>query len=131
MKLLKSTTSSKAEDYDKNILINIPFYTEVLEQILDLVGAVKRDNFKWLDTRCGTGELARLAIETFPKCKLTLCDPLNDMLNIAKEKLNGYTQVEEFHCVLSQELDFNSKFDVVTAVQCHHYLDEAQRKIAV
>ena len=51
------------------------------------------------------------------------------MLADAREKLND--QPCEFHCVGSEKLDFENRFDVVTAIQSHHYFDKATRETAV
>ena len=61
--------------------------------------------------------------------RFTLCDPSEQMLERAKEKLQG--KDIRFLNVQSQDLTFDSEFDVVTAVQCHHYLKPDARRTAV
>ena len=74
----------------------------------------------WLDTGCGTGTLARRVMEERSDVKFTLCDPSEKMLTEAKGKLAD-SDIRFFN-ISSQQLTFESEFDVVTAVQSHHYL---------
>ncbi len=127
MKDNKSAYNSNT--YDNNVVNVLPYYNEYSNQIIDLVKAAKIKNPNWLDTGCGTGTLAVKVLEEIPNVKLTLCDPSVPMLEIAKEKLRG--KDVEFFNVATDGIDFKDKYDVVTAVQCHHYYDEEGRKIAV
>ena len=61
--------------------------------------------------------------------RFTLCDPSQKMLAEAKEKLAG--KGVEFINISSQELTFESEYDVVTAVQSHHYLRRDERIEAI
>ena len=51
------------------------------------------------------------------------------MLSDARKKLAN--QGCEFHCIGSEKLDFSNRFDIVTAIQSHHYFDRAARETAV
>ncbi len=95
--------------YDENVRKVIPFYDEIYEQIFSVIQA-----------HC----LERLNLS-----ELVLCDPSEKMLADAREKLND--QPCEFYCVGSEKLDFENRFDVVTAIQSHHYFDRATRETAV
>lgn len=118
-----------SDDYDSRIESVLPFYREFHFQVLDLVRVSHKENISWLDTGCGTGSLVQKAMESFDGARFTLCDPSEGMLEIARKKL-GDTRVR-FLNKASQELDFDNEFDVVTAIQSHHYLDEETRKKAV
>ena len=63
------------------------------------------------------------------KTVATLCDLSEGMLEIAKEKLSG--KDIRFHTVASDALSYQSEFDLVTAIQSHHYYDIKTREIAV
>lgn len=117
-----------SNDYDSRINSVLPYYDEFHFQILDLVKALNKDKIKWLDTGCGTGSLAQKALEMFPDTEFTLCDPSKNMINTAKKKLNNYDI--RYYNLSSQELSFTNEFDIVTAVQAHHYLDTENRKKA-
>ena len=115
--------------YDGHIINVLPYYHEFHKQIIDLVRATGRKEIDWLDTGCGTGSLAAKVLETREDVRFTLCDPSEPMLNEAKEKLNGKA-IRFFH-MSSQDLSFDAEFDVVTAVQGHHYLHPEEREDAV
>jgi tRNA (cmo5U34)-methyltransferase len=61
--------------------------------------------------------------------EIVLCDPSEKMLSEAKELLGS--GVCGFRSVGSEELDYENRFDVVTAIQSHHYFDRATREKAV
>lgn len=115
--------------YDANIINTLPYYTEYHNQIMDLVRAMGLKDISWLDTGCGTGTLANRVLAERDDVRFTLCDPSEQMLERAKEKLQG--RDIRFFNVQSQDLTFESEFDVVTAVQCHHYLKPDARRTAV
>ena len=115
--------------YDERIVNVLPFYREFHGQIIDLVMNTGVKNPNWLDTGCGTGSLACRILESRNDVKITLCDPSEKMLTEAKEKLAG-NDIQFFN-ISSQQLTFDSEFDVVTAVQSHHYLQPDERRTAV
>ncbi len=115
--------------YDENIVNTLPYYREYSVQIMDVLRATGRKNISWLDTGCGTGTLAENALKIRDDISFTLCDPSQKMLDIAMEKLEGRNV--RFICASSQELDIENEFDIVTAVQCHHYLSPQERETAV
>ena len=119
----------QARDYDGHISSVLPFYREYHSQVIDLIKATGNPSPHWLDTGCGTGTLALRAGEEIPGAHFTLCDPSEKMLGEAREKLRGKDVT--FLNLSSQELSFSRQFDVVTAIQCHHYLTLPQREEAI
>ena len=111
--------------YDENVRKVIPFYDEIYEQIFSVIQA-----------HCGskplavlTGNFGVMALERQNLSELVLCDPSEKMLANARKKLNN--QACKYHCIGSEKLDFENRFDVVTAIQSHHYFDRATRETAV
>ena len=127
MKDNKSAYNSSV--YDDKIVNVLPYYREYHGQIMDLVRAMGFKDPAWLDTGCGTGTLARRVREDRSDVRFTLCDPSEKMLAEAKEKLAD-SDIRFFN-ISSQQLEFHAEFDIVTAVQCHHYLQPDERKDAV
>ena len=115
--------------YDENVRRVIPFYDEIYRQIFDLIKAYSSSSIALLDTGCGTGTLGLTACRELELSELVLCDPSEKMLSDAKRKLCGFPC--EFICAGSEELTFENRFDVVTAIQSHHYFDKAARQTAV
>ncbi len=115
--------------YDEHIINVLPYYREYHDQAIDVVRAKGIASPVWLDTGCGTGTLAMRILEAYPGAELTLCDPSEKMLDLAKKKLS---RDDIRYCNLSSEqLEFDNEFDVVTAIQCHHYLSPEGRECAV
>lgn len=115
--------------YDDKIINVLPYYSEFHGQIIALVRAMGFKNPDWLDTGCGTGTLACRVLEIRDDVKFTLCDPSENMLAEAEGKLSEKNI--RFIKLSSQELSFENEFDVVTAVQSHHYLQPDGRRAAV
>ena len=82
-----------------------------------------------IDTGCGTGTFGVKANECLRLSELVLCDPSEKMLIDARKKLNEHPC--EFICKGSEALGFENRFDVVTAIQSHHYFDKVSRERAV
>ena len=119
-----------ANRFDENIRRVIPHYDEIYEQVFSLIGAFFGERrLAVLDTGCGTGHFGSMALERLELSELVLCDPSEKMLELSKAKLDN--RVCEFSCVGSEKLDYENRFDVVTAIQSHHYFDRATREAAV
>lgn len=120
--------------YDSHITATIPYYQEFNREIINLVRATGREPVTWLDTGCGTGNLAGQAAKAFPRTRFILADPSVEMLQEAKEKMQNDAIVN--YQVLApcgtQEIALpgGENPDVVSAVLCHHYLDMQGRKNA-
>ena len=120
----------KANRYDENVRKVIPFYDEIYNKILIMIETVLGDKpLSVLDTGCGTGSFGVKALNRLNLSGLTLCDPSEKMLADAQNKLKN--SLCEFHCIGSENLGFENRFDVVTAIQSHHYFDSSSRERAV
>ena len=121
-----NTSSFRSDIYDNNIMSVLPYYREYHAQVTDLVRAAGCTSPAWLDTGCGTGSLALIALDEMPDIRFTLADPSAQMLDRAREKLAG--RDIRYVNSPSHKLSFTDEFDIVTAIQCHHYYDEAGRE---
>lgn len=128
---MSNTTPMSEKGYDQKIEKTIPFYSEFSEQIFQLVQAVGFTEASWLDTGCGTGTMVQKAANRFPMYHFTLCDPSKEMIEQSKKKLTEVSQIEAYYVCGSDTLNMTEQFDIVTAVQCHHYLQPEGRKKAV
>ena len=121
------TSPYAAADYDNNIERTVPYYSFFYRQTLDLVAALGLDAFQWLDCGCGTGTMAEMALTMFPQAQFTLCDPSEEMVGLAKRKLSGEKRVKEYRVIGTEGIGFENRFDVITAIQSHHYFREDER----
>jgi tRNA (cmo5U34)-methyltransferase len=120
-------------NYDAHIARTIPYYHQIHQEIISLVSSLDRPPRPWLDTGCGMGTLVKMALDHFPDTHFMLAYPSEAMLRQARSKLEGQERVRFLRPTCSQELNalVNEKPDLITAIQCHHYLSKAERKRAV
>jgi tRNA (cmo5U34)-methyltransferase len=133
---MDNTTAHRAEDYDRNVRLSIPFYETIHGETVDLAKAVKPDPAFWLDTGCGTGHLVRLAWPLFPNTQFVLADPSEAMLRQAQQRLQGTNgqRVRFLQPTGSEGLPSQmpeGQCQIVTAIQCHHYQQKQEREQAV
>ena len=116
--------------YDDNVRKVIPFYDVIYKQIFEMIQIYFENKpLSILDTGCGTGFFGLNAFEELNVSKLVLCDPSEKMIADAKKKIEGLPC--EFHCIGSENLSYEEEFDVITAIQSHHYFDITKRERAV
>ena len=124
-----NSSAHNSNVYDSRIVSVLPYYREYHGQIIDLVEKLEIDSPDWLDTGCGTGTMAACVLEKRNDVSFTLCDPSENMLQEARKKLSG--RDVRYLNESSLQLSFTDEFDVVTAVQSHHYLQFEERRSAV
>ncbi len=118
-----------ASEYDGHVAAVNPHYARYHSEALDVVKSAVPFPARWLDTGCGTGAMVLAAIQHYPNIEYTIADPSAAMMELALKKLAGL-RVQSVLAV-TQELDLpGNAFDVITAIQSHHYLDEATRRAA-
>ena len=116
--------------YDENVRKVIPFYDEIYDQVFSVIRTYCGNKpLSILDTGCGTGNFGLKASKALTLSELVLGDPSEKMIADAKMKLENHSV--EFLCVGSENLTFEDRFDVVTAIQSHHYFDRETRAKAV
>lgn len=126
---MDNKSAFSAAEYDKNIRETLPFYEEFFRQITDSVSVYKSGAVSWLDAGCGTGEMARAALEALPIERFVFCDISEKMLNIARSRFAAPNR--EFYNCPVQSMTFDDEFDVVTAIMINHYLSADERIKAV
>ena len=129
--IMDSATYLNSTEFDKNVERTMPFYGEFHRQTIELLAEMDYVHPRWLDTGCGTGLLIEKAIHCFPDAEFTLADPSEAMIKIASAKFAGNPQIRDIRVCGSQDLDYNEEYDIVTAIQCHHYLKEEERLEAI
>ncbi|MDD1772922.1 MAG: class I SAM-dependent methyltransferase [Methanomassiliicoccales archaeon] len=120
-------------DYDAQVRRTIPYYDSMHTETIDLVRSLKEEPDVWLDTGCGTGTMIWNALRYFPNTRFMLADPSETMLDQARMKFVNVERVRFIGPVSTQGLitEIDERPDVITAVQCHHYLSRDQRERAV
>ncbi|OPX64061.1 MULTISPECIES: class I SAM-dependent methyltransferase [unclassified Methanoregula] len=132
MQKADNTSSHNAEQYDHQIRLTIPHYDDIRREILNFVKIQCPEPETWLDTGCGTGSFVRRAQDMFPGTEFWIADPAEAMLGVAAETLRGCRYSVLGRCGTGDLPPLTDlRFDVITAIQCHHYLTRDGRKEAV
>lgn len=119
-----------AKSYDRDILNTIPYYDEVYNQIADVVSVVFLNKvISWLDVGCGTGKMAKVALEQCNIEKMICADNSSAMLEVARQKISS--SYVEFLKLPIKEINYGSQFDVITSILVNHYMAYEERLIAV
>lgn len=124
-----NATPHMATAYDAGVRLTIPYYDAIHEEVLSFIEALPERPRTWLDTGCGTGALVALALPRFPETRFVVADPSPAMLAVARERLSDPRVAVLPPCGTGDLPD--GSFDIVTAIQCHHYLDRRERRAAV
>lgn len=98
---MDNATPIKAQEYDKKIGDTIPYYQEFYKQTFDIVEQCNFGKIDWLDLGCGTGSLEKLSDDSI-----------------------------KYVCADSTGICYENCFDVVTAIQSHHYMKKEERRKA-
>ncbi|MCX7749310.1 MAG: methyltransferase domain-containing protein [Clostridia bacterium] len=126
-------TAHMALEYDEKIRATIPNYDLFHSETIDLVKRINPTPQKWLDTGCGTGTFAVDAMKAFKSTKFVLADPSAEMMDIAMKKIDktDSMKMESLGILSTEEIELpDESFDVITAIQAHHYLQQEGRKAA-
>lgn len=132
---MDNKSAFNVSQYDDNIRKVIPFYDDIYKQIFDIIHTYYaqaekcKTPFSILDTGCGSGTFAVKAYEELNISEMVLCDPSEKMLSDAETKLKDKNCT--FRCIGSENLDYTEKFDVIVAIQSHHYFSREMRERAV
>lgn len=123
-------TAHSSTEYDEQIIPTIPYYNLFYPTTFELVQSINGSPNVWLDTGCGTGNILTKAKKLFPATSFILADPSQTMIDLAKCKYKNDSSIN-YSMADTQSLDCaDESIDVITAIQCHHYLSEEARKDA-
>lgn len=125
----QNCTPFNVAEYDKQIKRTLPFYEEMIQQIVDIVGLLDLQSLRWLDVGCGTGKMARTVLNNFDIQKMVCIDVESEMLE-RSESLCDDEKVEFLQCD-AIELSYQDMFDIVTAIQVNHYFKKDERMAAI
>jgi tRNA (cmo5U34)-methyltransferase len=124
-----NATPHQAVAYDADVCRIIPHYALIHDAVLSFIDALPEPPRTWLDTGCGTGTLISRAVDRFPETRFLIADPSPAMLAVARQRLPA-SRVTVLPPCTTNDLP-HGRFDIVTAIQCHHYLGVQGRRAAV
>lgn len=125
----QNSTPFDVEEYDRQIIRTLPFYEEMLQQIVEVLTLLDLQSLRWLDVGCGTGKMARVALDNFNIEKMVCIDVEQEMIEKARMLCNN----EKLDFLQSdiREVSYQKMFNIVTAIQVNHYFKKVERIAAI
>jgi len=131
-----NASAHPAHRYDAEVRQVIPFYDTIQAETIDLVRSVVGEPELWVDTGTGTGAFVEPARSVFSRTRFVLADPSEAMLNQARQR---FPDVHDGRIVVLPAVGSDGlpkvrpqlRAQVVTAIMCHHYLEQPAREAAV
>lgn len=124
---LKKHFNQEAEAFDKQVLKNIPKYPEMLTALINAIPDNK-ETPKILDLGCGTGNITQKIMEKFPNAQVTCLDLSENMIEIAKNKLSSYENIEYIIGDFTKT-EMTEKYDaIVSSLALHHIPNDKEKQ---
>ncbi len=125
---VKEHFEEEATEFDELILKLIPHYKEMINALISSIPFKKKDSIKVMDLGCGTGTITKALKEEFPNAQIKCLDLAENMLEMAKIKLNDYKDIKyvtgDFY-----HFNFSEKYDViVSSLALHHLVTDNDKK---
>jgi tRNA (cmo5U34)-methyltransferase len=124
---IKHHFEEEAWEFDQIILRLIPHYAEMTAALVDAIPFGGSDPIRVIDLGCGTGTIAKYIKKTFPRAKITCLDMAENMIQMARMKLSGKTEIGYRICDFSC-FEFDEKYDAVLSSLALHHLDSNEDK---
>lgn len=128
MNKVKSHFEEEAAEFDELILKLIPHYEEMINALISSIPFNREDSIKVLDLGCGTGTITKSLKEKFQNASVTCLDLAENMIEMAKIKLNEYNDIafvtDDFY-----HFNFPEKYEVIISSLALHHLVTDEDKI--
>lgn len=125
---VKELFDAVATEYDQQRRHLIPCFDEFYGMALSLVDTPKTSP-RILDLGAGTGLFSGMVLHKFPSAQLTLIDLSDSMLDVARDRLRPFPQVEYVTADYSNHV-FKESYDIViSSLSIHHLTHSAKRQL--
>lgn len=128
MKNAKVLFETEAKQFDNIIPLLIPFYSEIYNILMDSLPFYRSTPIKILDIGCGTGTFAKIIKENFPYAKITCLDFAQNMIEVAKEKLDNFQSDIDFLVGDFNDLNIKCEYDVIVSSFALHHIQTDDKK---
>jgi tRNA (cmo5U34)-methyltransferase len=125
---VKAHFEEESAEFDEVIRKLIPHYKDMINALISSIPFEHDAQVKVLDLGCGTGTVTKTLKEQFKNAEVTCLDLAENMIEMAKIKLENYTNIEyvigDFY-----EYNFTEKYDViVSSLALHHLATDEDKK---
>jgi tRNA (cmo5U34)-methyltransferase len=129
MEHIKKHFEEEANEFDGIILKLIPYYSQMLDALVDVIPFETNASIKVIDLGCGTGTIAKMIKKVFPNSSITCLDLAANMIEVCKQKMKDYPNTS-YEVADLQSYDFKNKYDVaVSSLALHHLITDEHKKI--
>jgi tRNA (cmo5U34)-methyltransferase len=124
---VKEHFETEAKEFDEIIFKIIPYYSRMIEALMDSVHFSYDKSFRVIDLGCGTGTVAKRISEKFPNSEIVCLDIASNMIDLAKQKLSDHSKTSFITGDFSKTI-FDGKFDLVVSSLALHHLENDKFK---
>ncbi|WP_227717237.1 class I SAM-dependent methyltransferase [Methanobacterium lacus] len=125
---VKEHFEEEAKEFDDTIVKLIPMYSQMIDSMILTIPQEVSDEFKVLDLGTGTGNVSKAIKEKFKHASIDCIDIAEKMIEMAKIKLEGYTDIH-YYTGDFYEFEFEEKYDVVvSSLALHHIKTDDEKK---
>ncbi len=119
-----------AKEYDSKRKMFIPCFTDYYETTTNFIAANIAKPNRIIDLGSGTGLLAYFWYKHFPDCEYILVDIAEDMLDVARKRFLGISNVHYEVEDYSKALPVCGEVDcIISALSIHHLEDENKKEL--
>lgn len=115
-----------SEKYDEQRKKFIPCFDDFYGVVV-AIASVDAQNPDILDIGAGTGLLSSFLMERYPEALFTLIDISEKMLDVAKDRFKGNSNVKYIAADYSKH-NFTEKYDLVVSALSIHHLENEEKK---
>lgn len=128
MDAVKTHFESEAKEFDQIILRLIPYYPEMVDGLVSAIPHLRSKELNIIDLGCGTGTISKKIKTLFPYAKITCLDLADNMIEMAKVKLSGYSGIR-YQTGDFRSYEFDDDYDVaVSSLALHHLVTDREKR---
>jgi tRNA (cmo5U34)-methyltransferase len=117
----------EAAIFDANILNSVPHYQRMIRVLVEMLPFPRNRKVTLMDVGSGTGNIAYVLKEAFPKSDLVCLDLSPNMLKVAREKLKRFKGIEYIQANVA-DYRFDRKYDAIVSSLTLHHLETDTEK---
>jgi len=128
MKNVANQFNKIAKEYDSQRKSLIPVFDDFYGIAIDSI-QIENSSPYVLEIGTGTGLFTEMFLEKYPNARMDLVDIAEDMLNIAKERLKEYKNLN-FHLenIMEFEPNENKQYDAIISSLAIHHLEDKDKE---
>lgn len=128
MTKIRQHFEEEAREFDRIIVTLAPDYPRMVDALIAAIPFERSASIRLIDLGCGTGTVAACALDAFPNAQVTCIDLAENMVAMARAKLDRYPLVRyvvgDFNA-----FDFGNDYDaIVSSLALHHLVSDEDKR---